>query len=151
MDHAITWEDDYRQRANPQLFTELLRDAVPVLQHIGWKVLETDEGYAKTLLPLNYESTNQHGTHQAALMVLAGDYTGGIALATLIRGVPIIGVHPQRSDNGAALWLVSVDITYKAPSAGDLVITSRFAPEEFERIAQYLQRQAVPRNSESCL
>jgi methyltransferase (TIGR00027 family) len=134
MDHAISWEDDYRQRVNPQLFTELLHEAVPVLQHIGWKVLETGEGYAKTLLPLNYESTNQHGTHQAALIVLAGDYTGGIALATLIRGVPVIGVHPQRSDNGAALWLVSVDITYKAPSAGDLVITSRFAPEEFERI-----------------
>ena len=111
-----------------------MREAIPILHHIGWKVLETDEGYAKTLLPLNYESTNQHDTHQAALIVLAGDYTGGIALATLIRGVPIIGVHPQRSDNGAALWLVSVDITYKAPSAGDLVITSRFAPEEFERI-----------------
>jgi acyl-coenzyme A thioesterase PaaI-like protein len=90
MDHAISWEDDYRQRANPQLFTELLHEAVPVLHHIGWKVLETAEGYAKTILPLNYESTNQHGTHQAALMVLAGDYTGGISLATLLRGVPFI-------------------------------------------------------------
>ena len=134
MDNAISWEDDYRDRVNPELLTELLRDAVPVLQHIDWKVLKTGEGYVKTLLPLNYESTNQHGTHQAALMVLAGDYTGGIALATLLRGVPIIGVHPQRSDNGAALWLVKVDISYKVPSAGDLVITSRFDPEEFERI-----------------
>jgi hypothetical protein len=107
---------------------------VPVLAHVGWKVLETGEGYAKAILPLNYESTNQHGTHQAALMVLAGDYTGGIALATLLRGVPIIGVHPQRSDNGAALWLVSVDITYKTPSASALVIASRFAPDEFARI-----------------
>jgi methyltransferase (TIGR00027 family) len=134
MDNSISWEDDYRQRANPQLFTELLHEAVPVLHHIGWKVLETAEGYAKTILPLNYESTNQHGTHQAALMVLAGDYTGGIALATLLRGVPFIGVHPQPSDNGGALWLVSVDIKYKAPSTGDVVITSGFAPEEFERI-----------------
>ena len=134
MDNVITWEDDYRQRINPELFTQLLRDAVPVLRHVGWTVVETGEGYARTILPLNCESTNQHGTHQAALMVLAGDYTGGIALATLLRGVPIVGVHPQRSDNGAALWLVSVDITYKVPSAGDLVITSRFAPEEFERI-----------------
>jgi hypothetical protein len=74
MDHAITWEDDYRQRVNPQLFTELLHVAGPVLHHIGWKVLETAEGYAKTILPLNYESTNQHGTDQAALMVLGLSY-----------------------------------------------------------------------------
>jgi methyltransferase (TIGR00027 family) len=134
MENAITWEEDYRQRVNPELFTRLLRDAVPVLGHVGWTVLETGEGYAKTLLPLNYESTNQHGTHQAALIVLAGDYTGGIALATLLGGVPIIGVHPQRGDNGAALWLVSVAITYKTPSAGDLVITSRFAPDDCDRI-----------------
>ena len=63
MDNAINWEDDYRDRVNPELLTKLLREAVPVLQHIDWKVLETGEGYVKTLLPLNYESTNQHGTH----------------------------------------------------------------------------------------
>jgi acyl-coenzyme A thioesterase PaaI-like protein len=65
--HAVSWEDDYRDRANPELFTKLLHDPVPVLQHIDWKVLEIAEGYAKTIFPLNYESTNQHGTHQAAL------------------------------------------------------------------------------------
>jgi hypothetical protein len=52
MDHGITWEDD-------QLFTELLRDSVPVLQHIGWKVLQTGEGYAKTLLPPPPQRKNQ--------------------------------------------------------------------------------------------
>jgi hypothetical protein len=82
-----------------------LRSAVPVLGHVGWEVLDVAEGFARTLLPLNEASTNQHGSHQAALMVLAADYTGGIALGTLFRGCPIAGVHPRAAREGAALWL----------------------------------------------
>ena len=71
------WEDDYRSRMNPQLLTELLHAAVPVLKHVGWFVREVRDGAAASCLPLNEESTNQHGTHQAALLMLAADYTGG--------------------------------------------------------------------------
>ena len=126
---AITWDDDYRDRVNPALVTELLRDAVPVLRYVGWKVTETAQGCARTILPLCEASTNQHGTHQAALVALAADYTGGIALATLLRGIPILGVHPQPSDNGASLWLVSLHVTYRIPSTGDLLVSvSRASP-----------------------
>jgi methyltransferase (TIGR00027 family) len=131
---SISWEEHYQEFVNPALFTQLLREAVPVLAHVNWSVLETQEGFARTLLPLTYESTNQHGTHQAALIALAADYTGGIALATLIRGTPIAGVHPQAADKGAALWLASIDITYKMPSVADLTVTAVIPPEEFEPI-----------------
>ena len=132
----IPWEQDYRSRMHPELLTSLLHEAVPVLKYINWSVSETAEGFARTILPLSYESTNQHGTHQAALITIAADYTGGIALATLVRGIPILGVHPQPSDNGAALWLVSMNISYKIPSASDLNIVSRIEPENFTRIAE---------------
>ncbi len=38
-----------------------------------------------TLLPLNVESSNQYITQQAALMLLAADYAGGIALSLVRR------------------------------------------------------------------
>ena len=90
----ISWEADFRDRVNPHLMTELLRRAVPVLEYADWTIEEVGHGYTRSLLPLNPQSTNQHGTHQATLMALAADYTGGLALATLLRGDPIVGVHP---------------------------------------------------------
>lgn len=147
MERTISWEEDYRIRINPKLLTELLHEAVPVTNHVNLKISETAEGYAKMILPLNYEATNQHGTHQAALMALAGDYTGGIAIATLLQGVPIIGVHPQTTDNGAALWLVSFNIKYLIPSADDLTISAKIPAENFERIRR--KYDAGERNIES--
>ena len=94
--NAITWAQDYDTRVNPTLMTRLLHEAIPVLQWTGWRVTEVQEGCCITELPLNHATTNQHGTHQAALLSLSADYTGGLALATLLRGVPFAGVHPAR-------------------------------------------------------
>lgn len=66
----------------------------------------------KTILPLNIASTNQHITHQAAVMLIAADYTGGIALGTLLDNVPLVGIHPQSTDYGAYLWGARADIIW---------------------------------------
>jgi len=134
MSSMISWDEDYQNRMNPKLMTTLLREAVPVLGYVNWQVIDVDEGYAKTVLPLNYESTNQHGTHQAALIALAADYTGGLALASLIRGIPITGVHPNSTDNPIALWLVSIDMNYKVPSAGDLTVAAQIPASRVDLI-----------------
>lgn len=60
------------------------------------------------MLPLNKETTNQHGTHQAALVSLSADYTGGLALATLLRGVPLGGIHRCRNEESARISNVSL-------------------------------------------
>jgi methyltransferase (TIGR00027 family) len=133
---ATSWEEHYREFVNPALLTALLREAVPVLENVGWSVVDTGEGYARTILPLNRESTNQHGTHQAALIALAADYTGGIALGTLLNGVPVLGVHPQTNEDGAALWLVGIRITYRRPSVGDLIASATIPGDELARIRQ---------------
>jgi acyl-coenzyme A thioesterase PaaI-like protein len=79
----VTWEQDQQFRMNPAVVTCLLREQVPVLEFVQWKVNQIDFGAAETVLPLNAQSTNQHFTHQAALQVLAADYAGGVALASL--------------------------------------------------------------------
>jgi methyltransferase (TIGR00027 family) len=119
-DAAISWDQDFRDRVNPDLMTSLLRTSIPVLEQSDWKVVQVREGYCETLLPLNRATTNQHGTHQAALMSLSADYTGGLALATLLRGVPLAGVHPCREDVSASLWLAGMNVRYKSPSTGHL-------------------------------
>ena len=81
-------------RYNCEILTSLLREQVPVLDFVKWRVSFIEQGRAHTVLPLISSSTNQHCTHQAALLFLAADYTGGIALASLIPNWPVIGVHP---------------------------------------------------------
>lgn len=116
----VSWQEHYNNYTNPELATRLLRKAVPVLEHVGWEVIEVNEGHAITSLPLNKASTNQHGTHQAALISLAADYTGGIALASLLRGVSLSGIHPRADDNSASLWLADMSVRYRCPSTGHL-------------------------------
>lgn len=119
-DGAVSWQEDYAKRVNPELMTGLLHDAIPVLKATGWRVTEVQEGACTSELPLCFESTNQHGTHQAALISLSADYTGGLALATLLRGVPLAGVHRCKDEQSASLWLASMDVKYRSPSTGHL-------------------------------
>ena len=135
-DSGISWSQDYDSRVNPALMTRLLHEAIPVLQWTGWRVLEVEEGGCTTELPLNHATTNQHGTHQAALLSLSADYTGGLALATLLRGVPFAGVHPCNEDNSASLWLAAMDVRYKSPSTGHVTATCHISEETATMVRQ---------------
>ncbi|EMI46526.1 SAM-dependent methyltransferase [Rhodopirellula sp. SWK7] len=119
----VSWEEDYCNRVNPELMTRLLHDAIPVLKSVDWRVTEVEEGICVSELPLCFASTNQHGTHQAALISLSADYTGGLALATLLRGIPLAGVHRCKEENSASLWLAAMDVKYRSPSTGHLKAT----------------------------
>ncbi len=130
----ITWGQDYEARINPVLMTSLLRASIPVLEQSDWQVSKVEDGYCETLLPLNKATTNQHGTHQAALVSLSADYTGGMALATLLRGVPLAGIHQCRDDVSASLWLAGMNVRYKSPSTGHLTGICEIDPIQAEEI-----------------
>ncbi len=130
----VSWEDDACYRTNPIVLTELLWEQVPVLEFVRYRVTSIEPGAATAVLPLNPQSTNQHFTHQAALIVLAADYAGGTAVLSLTPGWPVVGVHPVTSSKSMALWLLKVDIKYMRPSVADLVVTAEVAPANQERI-----------------
>ncbi len=117
---AVPWETDYRDRINPELVTRLLRKSVPALEACQWRISKVDYGSVESVLPLNQATTNQHGTHQAALISLSADYTGGTALASLLTGVPMAGVHTCKPVDSASLWLAAMDVRYLRPSTGHL-------------------------------
>lgn len=135
-----TWEEDYHDRVNPTLMTKLLRSSIPVLAHSDWSITEVRDGYCASVLPLNAPTTNQHGTHQAALISLSADYTGGLALATLLRGVPLAGVHRCSDEESASLWLASMNVKYKSPSSGHLVGTCQVDPKKADMIRNRYRR-----------
>lgn len=66
--------------------------------------------------------------------MIAADYTGGIALGTLLDGVPIVGIHPQRTDYGAYFWGAKASIKWIKPSTDDLTFFSTIAPDRREII-----------------
>ena len=130
----LTWQQDYDQRVNPALMTGLLRTAIPVLENADWRIESVEFGFCQSVLPLNSPTTNQHGTHQAALIALSADYTGGLALATLLRGVPLAGVHQCHDEDSASLWLAAMSVKYRSPSSGHLTGVCRIDPEQAEAI-----------------
>ncbi|QDT03419.1 Leucine carboxyl methyltransferase [Rubripirellula lacrimiformis] len=132
----IDWDQDYSERVNPPLMTRLLHEAIPVLKEVGWRVTSVTEGGCQSELPLCQAATNQHGTHQAALISLSADYTGGLALASLLRGVPLSGIHRCTDDNSASLWLASMDVKYRNPSTGHLVGTCEIPPGVADTVRQ---------------
>lgn len=139
-----SWEDDKQFRMDPQVMTSLLREQVPVLDFVQWKVTRIGPGEAESILPLNAQGTNQHFTHQAALFLLAADYTGGLAVSSLIHGWPIVGVHPVRSSKSISLWLVKGEIKYMQPSVADLTVSAEAAPRQHARIRRrFLDGKAV--------
>jgi methyltransferase (TIGR00027 family) len=139
---ARTWASDKAQRGTPDKLTLQFHSAVPILKHLDWRVTDTRRGYAQTVLPLNVESSNQHITHQAAVILIAADYTGGIALGTLLNQTPLVGIHPQSSEYGAYLWGGKADIKWIKPSCDDLVCTAEISPDRHEMIARRFFRGA---------
>ena len=131
----VGWEQAKTYRYNCDVMTSLLHQQVPVLDFVQWRVTTIEPGLANTVLPLVAPSTNQHCTHQAALLFLAADYTGGIALASLLPEWPIAGVHPVApSETAMALWLVKGEIQFFRPSVGRLDILAEVEPERHDRV-----------------
>ncbi len=120
--------------------TALFHRSVPALRYLNWTIEEIERGKAVTRLPLNVESSNQYVTQQAALMLLAADYTGGIALSTLFEETPVIGFHPQLTDFGAYLWGASATIKWLSPSTDDLILKASIPERDWDSIAAAFSR-----------
>jgi methyltransferase (TIGR00027 family) len=128
------WRADKAERADPLKLTALFHRSVPVLQHLNWSVTETGFGSATSLLPLSVEASNQHIAHQAAVILIAADYTGGIALGTCLTGTPLVGIHPQHSDNAAYLWGARAEIKWIKPSIDDLICRAVMPARQIKRV-----------------
>jgi methyltransferase (TIGR00027 family) len=140
----ISWDQDRKYRMDPATVTALLREQVPVLDFVQWTINSIEPGWTESVLPLNPQSTNQHFTHQAALFLLAGDYTGGTALASLLTGWPVIGVHPVTSPRSVSMWLLRAEMKYMRPSVGDLTVSARVDTAVRNRIQhRFVGGQAV--------
>lgn len=109
---------------------------MPVLSFLKWRISKIERGFTQTILPLNVESSNQYITQQAALMLLAADYTGGIALCTLFNEIPVMGFHPMQSDFGAYMWGAKASIKWHRPSADDLTCEAVIPEVDWGKVAK---------------
>jgi methyltransferase (TIGR00027 family) len=135
-----SWALDKKIRFQIAPSTALFHRSVPALKYLNWTIEEIERGKAITRLPLNVESSNQYITQQAALMMLAADYTGGIALCTLFKDTPVIGFHPQKTDYGAYLWGAAASIKWIRPSTDDLILKSSIPERDWDNIALAFER-----------
>ncbi len=139
-----SWEEDQQFRMEPGALTALLREQVPVVDFVQFHFTSIEPGRAESVLPLNPQSTNQHFTHQGALILLAAEYTGGAALASLMPGWPVVGVHPVCSSKSMSMWLLRGEIKYLRPSVADLTISAEIAPDRRARLQRrFLQGKPV--------
>jgi methyltransferase (TIGR00027 family) len=131
----IEWERWRDLRYDCEGITSLLRAQVPVLEFVKWKVTKFEPGLIHTILPLVPTATNQHCTHQAALFFLAADYTGGLALGSIVPDYPVAGVHPSNPlQTSMALWSARGEIKYCSPSMGCLEAVAQIDLNRQEKI-----------------
>ncbi len=127
----LSWADDLRDRVDPTLMTRLVHELVPIAATLGFRFVAVGEGTCVGALPLSPTSANQHGTHQSMLVALGGDYVGGLAVASLLRGVPIVGLHPTTTAGEAmSLWTIAAEVTWLAPSTSTVEIRATVAAED---------------------
>ncbi|ANT65728.1 SAM-dependent methyltransferase [Prosthecochloris sp. CIB 2401] len=135
--HSIeAWEQDRKERFNLSDLTSSFHESVPALGFIDWQITAVERGYAETLLPLAPNSSNQYIAHQGPLMLLAAEYTGGLALTSLFHLVPIIGFWPSVDDNAGYMWGAKASIKWFAPSCHNLTCKARIEPEKWEGLAK---------------
>lgn len=133
------WDQDSAERFNLPLLNQSFRESVPVLEFLDWSILDVRRGYAETKLPLNANSSNQYVTHQAALQLLAADYTGGLALASLFHMGRVIGFWESKDDKGIYMWGGKATIKWHAPSCHDLICRATVAESRWSDYARRLQ------------
>jgi len=125
----MTWKQHWEKFARPELLTHLLQESIPLLKHIHWTVEEINEAYCRTKIPFTKEIANQFHTIQASVYLVVADYTGGIALGSLFRTLPVFGIHPVKSGYGINLWLYKSEIKFSFPLVDSFTITCKI-PEE---------------------
>ena len=131
------WEQDRAARFNLPELNASFYESVPALEFLQWEILEIKRGYAETVLPLNISSSNQYVAHQAALQLLAADYTGGLALASLFHLAPVLGFWESTDGRGIYLWGGAATIKWLAPSCDDLFCRASVPIEDWEK---YIRR-----------
>ncbi len=135
--HSIdAWEQDRQQRFNLPALTKSFHESVPALGFIDWNITAVERGYAETRLPLNTSSSNQYITHQGPLMLLAAEYTGGLALASLFHKVPIIGFWPAVDNNAGYMWGAKSTIKWLSPSCNNLTCKAHIDPGKWVQLAK---------------
>ena len=130
------WEQDREKRFNLASLTESFHESVPILDFLDWKITAVKRGYTETVLPLTPNASNQHISHQAALMLLAADYTGGLALASLLHMVPVIGFWPSLNDSAAYMWGAKAFIHWFAPSCHNLTCKAKIEKDKWDHLAK---------------
>ncbi len=130
------WEEDRKDRFNLEVLTQSFHESVPALGFIDWKITVVERGYVETELPLIPNSSNQYIAHQGPLMLLAAEYTGGLALTTLFHRVPIIGFWPSVDENAGYMWGAKASIKWLSPSCHDLTCKAEIEKERWDGLAK---------------
>ncbi|MCO4745038.1 MAG: SAM-dependent methyltransferase [Proteobacteria bacterium] len=126
----------HKRLYQPEQLTQLLVEGVPAAKRADIRYTSVDEGACESLLPLTLASSNQFGTHQATVVALAGDYTGGAALGTVLFGAPLLGFHLVHGTDSACLWLAKFEIEYHRPSSDDLFVRASVPEAAHEGIRE---------------
>ena len=140
LDSIEAWEEDKEKRFNLDKLNSSFRDSVPILEFIDWKISSIKRGYTETILPLNPNSSNQYITHQAALMLLSADYTGGLAIASLFHLSPIVGFWETIDEYGIYMWGAAAKVKWHAPSCNTLTCRASIPKKDWVMLAKRMKK-----------
>lgn len=115
-----------------ELMTKRLRELVPLLEVIDYKVEKITLEETVLSTPLLEAAMNQNGTHQASVFYLMADYTTGIGMMGALPGIYVSAIHERTTGQPIQYWLKKSTVEHLRPGTGP--ITSRIHIPEEERL-----------------
>ena len=119
--NVIPTQEDIRvNRFNrsPEHLTSRLKELVPLVDIIGFKLESVTDHEAVGGVPLLDSTMNQNGTHQACVFYIMSDYIAGTMVYAALAGTYAIGLHDRSTQQPVQLWLNSNSVKHIRPGTG---------------------------------
>jgi hypothetical protein len=120
------------------LVTRRLRELVPLLNFVGFRVEQMTAERTVLTVPLLETAMNQNGTHQAAVFYLIADYTLGVGMFAVLPGCYTVGVHDRCPALPVQFWLKTGSVEHRAPATGTIRAEVAISPEKAQMMREQL-------------
>jgi len=103
---------------NPEHLTERLKELVPLVDTIGFKLEKVGDYEVIGGVPLLDSTMNQNGSHQACVFYIMSDYIAETMVYAGLAGTYNIGLHDRSHQQPIQLWLNSNSVKHIRPGTG---------------------------------
>jgi len=139
----------HRKNCSPELVTKRLRELIPLLNFVKFRVVKISPQKTTVKIPLLEAAMNQNGTQQASIFYIIADYAIGIGIFGVLPGVYVTGIHDRCRAFPVQYWLIKNKVRHIAPGTGELQAEISISASNTEKLRNQLIRDGYGKLEET--